>query len=161
MKNFYEILEVSQNASPEVIEKAYKTLVKKYHPDLQTKENYILFENKMKEITEAYQVLSDANLKSEYDLKLKLYNKNSVTNSYKKDFKSPAYNNKKTNNTDDKNFSIKKYISAIGQIIYNETKKDKQERTRDIIALVITLLFVSMIVYICWKIPFLNNLFSY
>ena len=39
MKNYYEILEVSQNASPEVIEKAYKALVKKYHPDLQTKEN--------------------------------------------------------------------------------------------------------------------------
>ena len=35
MKNYYKILEVSENASPEVIEKAYKVLVKKYHPDLQ------------------------------------------------------------------------------------------------------------------------------
>ena len=35
MKNYYEILEVDSKASPEVIEKAYKTLVKKYHPDLQ------------------------------------------------------------------------------------------------------------------------------
>ena len=34
----YEILEVSENASPEVIEKAYKILVKKYHPDLQPPE---------------------------------------------------------------------------------------------------------------------------
>ena len=35
MKNYYEILEVDKNASEEVIEKAYKTLAKKYHPDLQ------------------------------------------------------------------------------------------------------------------------------
>ena len=33
VKNYYEILEVDSKASPEVIEKAYKTLVKKYHPD--------------------------------------------------------------------------------------------------------------------------------
>ena len=30
MKNYYEILEVAKNASPEVIEKAYKALIKKY-----------------------------------------------------------------------------------------------------------------------------------
>ena len=35
MKKYYEILEVDKNASQEVIEKAYKTLAKKYHPDLQ------------------------------------------------------------------------------------------------------------------------------
>ena len=34
-KNYYEILEVDKNASDEIIEKAYKTLVKMYHPDLQ------------------------------------------------------------------------------------------------------------------------------
>ena len=37
-KNYYDILEVNKNASPEIIEKAYKTLVKKYHPDLQKNE---------------------------------------------------------------------------------------------------------------------------
>ena len=36
MKNYYEILEVNKKASKEVIEKAYKVLVKKYHPDLYT-----------------------------------------------------------------------------------------------------------------------------
>lgn len=37
MKNItlYEVLEVSENASKEIIEKAYKVLAKKYHPDLQ------------------------------------------------------------------------------------------------------------------------------
>ena len=35
MKNYYEILQVNENASQEIIEKAYKVLAKKYHPDLQ------------------------------------------------------------------------------------------------------------------------------
>ncbi|MBO6244107.1 MAG: DnaJ domain-containing protein, partial [Clostridia bacterium] len=35
MKNYYEILEINENASQEIIEKVYKVLVKKYHPDLQ------------------------------------------------------------------------------------------------------------------------------
>ena len=38
MKNYYDILEVNRRASKEVIEKAYKVLVKKYHPDLYTGE---------------------------------------------------------------------------------------------------------------------------
>ena len=53
MKNYYEILEVDSKASPEVIEKAYKTLVKKYHPDLQNAINKNEYEEKMKEINEA------------------------------------------------------------------------------------------------------------
>ena len=59
MKNYYDILEVARNASPEVIEKAYKALVKKYHPDLQPDEKKQMAENKIKLINEAYDVLSD------------------------------------------------------------------------------------------------------
>lgn len=70
MKNYYELLEVSQNASSEVIEKAYKTLVKKYHPDLQPDNNKKNAEQKIKDINEAYEILSDKNKKAEYDRKL-------------------------------------------------------------------------------------------
>lgn len=70
MKNYYEILEVDKKASPEVIEKAYKTLVKKYHPDLQNEENHAEYEEKMKEINEAYSVLSDDFKKTNYDEQL-------------------------------------------------------------------------------------------
>jgi len=59
MKTLYEILEVSENASDEIIEKAYKVLAKKYHPDLQADENRKQAEGKMKEINEAYDVLSN------------------------------------------------------------------------------------------------------
>lgn len=36
MKNYYEELEVSRNASNEIISRAYKVLAKKYHPDTTT-----------------------------------------------------------------------------------------------------------------------------
>ena len=68
---WYEILEVSENASPEVIEKAYKVLVKKYHPDLQTGDEKAKAENKMKQINEAYAVLGDNIKRKEYDENLK------------------------------------------------------------------------------------------
>ena len=67
MKNYYEILEVDKNASEEVIEKAYKTLAKKYHPDLQNNSNS---QNKMQEINEAYEILSNDFKRRQYDEKL-------------------------------------------------------------------------------------------
>ena len=70
-QNYYEILEVNKNASPEIIEKAYKTLVKKYHPDLQQDENKNKYEEKIKKINEAYDILSDPEKRKKYDLNLK------------------------------------------------------------------------------------------
>ena len=70
-QNYYDILEVSKNASPEIIEKAYKTLVKKYHPDLQQDENKNKYEEKIKKINEAYNILSDPEKRKKYDLNLK------------------------------------------------------------------------------------------
>ena len=67
MKNYYEILEVDRKASPEVIDKAYKTLAKKYHPDLQDENNKNIYAEKMKEINEAYDVLSNDYKKTTYD----------------------------------------------------------------------------------------------
>ena len=70
-KNYYDILEVNKNASPEIIEKAYKTLVKKYHPDLQDNNLKAEYEEKIKLINEAFEVLSDSEKRKNYDLNLK------------------------------------------------------------------------------------------
>ena len=51
-KNYYKILEVDSSASPEVIEKAYKALAKKYHPDLQEESQKKSAGEKLKEINE-------------------------------------------------------------------------------------------------------------
>ncbi len=69
--NYYKILEVDKDASPEVIEKAYKTLVKKYHPDLQESNMREKSEGRIKLINEAYEVLSNPVSRSKYDLTLK------------------------------------------------------------------------------------------
>jgi len=71
MKTLYEILEVSENASKEVIEKAYRVLAKKYHPDLQPEEKKQKAEEAIKKINEAYAILSDEIKRKEYDETLK------------------------------------------------------------------------------------------
>lgn len=75
MKNYYEILEVDKNASEEIIEKAYKTLAKKYHPDLQNQSKSTINkensnEEKMKKINEAYEILSNEFKRKAYDEQL-------------------------------------------------------------------------------------------
>ena len=66
-KNYYEILEVDRNASQEVIEKAYKTLAKKYHPDLQDDIHKKQAEETFKIINEAYEILSNPEQRARYD----------------------------------------------------------------------------------------------
>ena len=63
-RDYYEVLGVSKQASDEEIKKAYKTLAKKYHPDVSTEENA---EEKFKEINEAYEVLKDPQKRAQYD----------------------------------------------------------------------------------------------
>ncbi len=70
-KNYYDILQINQNASPEIIEKAYKTLAKKYHPDLQEENNKKEAEEILKEINKAYEILSNPDKKALYDQNLK------------------------------------------------------------------------------------------
>jgi curved DNA-binding protein CbpA len=69
MENYYELLEVNENASQEVIEKVYKTLAKKYHPDLNP-DNPKAAEEKFKKVSAAYEVLSNETKRKEYDQKL-------------------------------------------------------------------------------------------
>lgn len=70
MKNYYEILEVNRNASPEIIKVAYKLLVKKNHPDLKEGEEKQIAEERIKEINEAYDILSNPEEKAKYDQNL-------------------------------------------------------------------------------------------
>ncbi len=69
-KNYYDELEVSKTASKEVIEKAYKVLAKKYHPDSTTQEDKAASEERFKAISEAYNTLSDDFKRKEYDKEL-------------------------------------------------------------------------------------------
>lgn len=70
MKNYYDELEVSKTASKEVIQKVYKVLAKKYHPDTTNEVDKQLAEEKFKAISEAYEILSDDEKRKSYDLEL-------------------------------------------------------------------------------------------
>jgi len=65
MKDYYKILEVSQFATADAIKKSYRRLAKKYHPDKNPNNN--IAENNFKEVAEAYEILSSAEKKENYD----------------------------------------------------------------------------------------------
>lgn len=64
-KDYYNILEIDRNASKDDIKKAYRKLAMKYHPDKNP--NNKEAEEKFKDISEAYSILSDDQKKSKYD----------------------------------------------------------------------------------------------
>lgn len=64
-RDYYAILGVPKNASADDIKKAYRRLARKYHPDLNPGDKAA--EAKFKEITEANEVLSDVDKRSQYD----------------------------------------------------------------------------------------------
>lgn len=67
MENYYELLEVSKNASDEVISKVFKHHIKKNHPDLFSGKEKIEAEVKVQKLNEAYEILSNPEKRKEYD----------------------------------------------------------------------------------------------
>ena len=82
MENYYEILEVNEKASIEIIKKIIKINIKKNHPDLFTGKEKLEAEEKVEKLNEAYATLSDEIKRKEYDLKLEQERKNSEEHIY-------------------------------------------------------------------------------
>ena len=64
-RDYYEVLGVQKTASADDIKKAYRSLARKYHPDLHPDDKDCA--EKFKEVNEAYEVLSDPSKKERYD----------------------------------------------------------------------------------------------
>ncbi|WP_327108357.1 molecular chaperone DnaJ [Nonomuraea glycinis] len=64
-KDYYAVLGVPKSATAEEIKKAYRKLARQYHPD--TNQGDVTKETKFKEVSEAYDVLSDSKRRKEYD----------------------------------------------------------------------------------------------
>lgn len=187
--NYYKILEVDKNASSEVIEKAYKTLVKKYHPDLQESNLKAEYEEKIKSINEAYEILSNPILRAKYDEKLKgddiseenfqklsreNENLHNELNNLKHNINYTRYNN--NINTDDNiqqrqqkeieyqnqinEAKQKAYYDAYIQDLKNRGYKIKYKKTlKDYFKNFIALLITLIIIFILLQIPFIKNFF--
>ena len=63
-RDYYEVLGLTKGASQDEIKKSYRSLAKKYHPDINKEPGA---EEKFKEINEAYDTLSDETKKARYD----------------------------------------------------------------------------------------------
>ena len=171
MKNYYEILEVNKNASGEIIEKAYKVLVKKYHPDLYIGEDKLYAEQKTKDINEAYKVLSDGFLREQYDLEIqkeemmnniprqqpidKQQTNKKYMNKQKQSVKNKVYIKKQKSN-DYKIGSFKSIIQIL-EDIWKSRKKLKDLEKIDVFALVLTFIILIVLGIILWFIPFTNG----
>ena len=178
MKNYYEILEVNKKASKEVIEKAYKVLVKKYHPDLYSGQKKEYAEKKIKEINEAYNVLTDEFMKEQYDAELEKQEQETLYRKYgNQQSNNTNVQNKNTNNNNksseqekevqDFNERMKKHkvgsfsgiIELCKEIYKNKPKRDeiKELTKKDILALILTIIVVILIGIALWFIPFTNG----
>lgn len=178
MKNYYEILEVNRKASKEIIEKAYKVLVKKYHPDQYFGEKKKYAEKKMQEVNEAYEVLTDEFLKEQYDAELEKEIEKFYTKKYQKDENFNG-NQTQTDNEVTENENIvrnhenkgtrRKNKSKVGtfaglveltkELYSSRPKREefKEMTKKDAIAIVLTIIVVLLIGVILWFIPFTNG----
>ena len=177
-KDYYEWLEISKNASQEVIEKAYKALVKKYHPDLYSGQKKEYAEKKIKEINEAYNVLTDEFMKEQYDAELEKQEQETLYRKYgNQQSNNTNVQNKNTNNNNksseqekevqDFNERMKKHkvgsfsgiIELCKEIYKNKPKRDeiKELTKKDILALILTIIVVILIGVALWFIPFTNG----
>lgn len=66
-KDYYKILGVNKSASEADIKKAFKTMARKYHPDMHPEAEKAAMTEKFKDINEAYEVLSDKQKRNVYD----------------------------------------------------------------------------------------------
>lgn len=180
-QNYYEILEVDKNASQEIIKKAYTTLAKKYHPDLQNDDVKHLYEEKLKLINEAYETLSDNAKRTEYNktliseldtLRQKIdtlskenellknqYHNNyqAQENSYYKAVNNISsqsnYNNEQTKTTQQQNH-YNSYIENLKNRRYKtKYKKYPKDYFKNFIAFLLTILILLFL----WQLPFVRN----
>ena len=171
MKTFYELLEVDKNASDETIKTVYKSLVKKYHPDLKDGQEKIQAEDQIKKINEAYDVLSDPIKRHEYDQtltnesisqeqyasilneninlkrELNIYRNrfNSAYGNYYQDYNHDSSDTYQSQNISQSDLNIKNIFNHLSSSIKN----------------ILTLFITLLIIFILINIPFVKSLILY
>jgi DnaJ-class molecular chaperone len=65
--SFYDVLQVSSTAAPEVIKAAYRALIEKHHPDKSPEHRRPMADEISRQLNQAYEVLSNPQKRREYD----------------------------------------------------------------------------------------------
>jgi curved DNA-binding protein len=94
IRNYYELLGVKRDASADEIKQSFRQLARKYHPDLNPGDKAA--EDKFKDISEAYEILSDRSKRSQYDKFAGFWRKNRT--------KVPTSNPPRESPTDEEDF---------------------------------------------------------
>ena len=186
MKNYYEILEVDIHASQEMIDRAYKLLAKRYHPDTKPEEEKQSAEEHFKEISEAYEILSDKEKRESYTEELEYAQEEKLTqlaiekvrlekqveyleqqiHLMEISSRNTSANSSYNNNTQE-NFTAGQtphyHIPQTKTQFYYEEPVYQQyvptkNRLKDLIAFVGTLACLVVIILILWKIPFTHDM---
>ena len=171
-KTYYDWLEVSPKASPEVIEKAYKALVKKYHPDLQENKN-TQSEELIKKINEAYDVLSDKEKRNAYDERLlaeeheRIQIQQNQMRQHHNNTSNIQHQNQNHPTQEELELNYKQQVEAARQQAYydayvqdmrNRGYKFKQKKSfKDYLKTVIIILIIFASIWLIWQIPPVRN----
>jgi DnaJ-class molecular chaperone len=102
MKDYYQIFNLDNTASQEEVKKSYRLYASKFHPDKHQGDKF--FEEKFKEILEAYEVLSNPEKRSKYDRDRGLKNRSEYKPEYEHQSEERTYNSySKAESTKDEN----------------------------------------------------------
>lgn len=182
MGNYYQILEVDINASDEMIERAYKLLAKRYHPDTKPEEKKQWAEEEFKKINEAYEILSNKEKRESYtkelefekdnklnslylakesleeqvhelQMELQLWKTNHSTNNYSPNLNTETYNYHRQYS----NPQQQVYTQPEPQY-YNYYSNPTKDKLKSISAIVLTIVVFLVIGFIIWKIPFTKKI---
>lgn len=148
MKDYYKSLELRFGATSTDIKTAYRRLAKKYHPDLHFGNK--LFEEKFKEINEAYSILNDKEKKNIYDINYQKSkyrqstnnnSSNSTNNSEKKEQKQEPNSEPKTKYQNTTKEKPKNMINDFSNI-FNTIYKNKLYRYIGVFAIIISSIYI-------------------
>lgn len=169
MKNYYEILEVNPKASKEVIEKAYRVLVKKYHPDLYEGQYQVYAEKRIKDINEAYRILSDDFFREQYDREMQeeeikghdvAYEESKKRIQEREEMKKKIIEEEKEIEKNTYKVGTLSGILEVGKNVFrrrSNVKRTKEMTKKDMQAIGITIGIVIGLGIILWFVPFTNQ----
>lgn len=138
MKNFYEVLRVRTNASPEQIKKAFIELVSEYHPDVY-KGDKLYAERYTAIITEAYSVLKDPDKRLDYDLRHNINSRPSRSQLRKEDSLI------RKERMDEKRMSRKNYEQQMSMRYFKNTERKRKKKKNFLLRILTSKLFYCLL----------------